>query len=455
LFPVLHGQKGGKLSVESFVIAELVHEGSPRRAFQEGLDSDDFDVYSEEFEWIVDQTERKLPVNTRRFRDKFPDVELVRSGERVQDLISDLKKERAFLGVRSAIDSVDQELDHDNALEKASQLREILKDIDREHSPQSDTLIKSGWQAHLDKKRELRILRESGQILGIPTGLEHFDVHLGGMQPSFLYLILGRPGDAKSFLEAKLAIEAMLDGRKVGFFSPEMNEDQHRCRFSTLLSANEKIQNDLNLKGAFRNRDLMDGSGFNMKTYKRFLEYCDQEIKGEIVLFTQKYRKEKMTVGYIETRVEEYGLEVVFVDPIYKIRPPKNRMLKYEQIGDIVDGLQDLAKGFNVPVIVSNQATRSLIGRKEEAPGRDTSFGADSPVQEADTVIGVKNFASEHLMRVYCSKNRYGSTFKFDVAFFPNIGRMQEVTRPNAKFYNGYDPEKAEELRELIRESHD
>lgn len=439
------------MSVEGFVIAELVAKGSPKEAFRAGLGVEDFDVYAEEFQWIVEQTERQLAINTRRFKAKFPEVELVRSGEKIGELIADLKRERAFLGVRSALDSIDDELDHENALEKASQLREILFDVLRDYQPQSDALIKSDWRKHLDLQREKRILHESGQTYGIPTGLEHFDVHLGGLQPSFFYVILGRPGDAKSMLIAKLAVSAILDGKRVGFFSPEMNEEQHRCRFSTLLSADPEIQTACGLRTPFRNRDLMLGSGFNLKKYKYFLEFVEREVPGEICLHTQKYRRGKMTVSYIESKVEELGLDIVFVDPIYKLRPPRERMNKVEQLGDIVDQLQDMAKGFNIPVVCSNQAARHLVGNRGEAPTKDSSYGADAPIHEADAVIGVKNFSSENLMKVNCSKNRFGADFKFDISFFPNIGKMIEVTKPNTKHYNGYDTEKAERARELLK----
>jgi replicative DNA helicase len=377
----------------------------------------------------------------------------VRSGERVQDLISDLKKERAFLGVRSALDSIDDALDHDNALEKAGELREILFDVLRTHSPQSDTLIKSDWRSHLDKQKEKRALAELGQSTGITTGIEHFDVHLGGMQPSFLYVFLGRPGDAKSMVQAKIAVSGMLEGRRVGFFSPEMNEDQHRCRFSTLLSDDPEIQKACGLKGAFKNRALMDGVGFNIKKYGKFLEYVEQEVPGEILLFTQKFRKEKMTVSYIESKVEELGLEIVFVDPIYKLRPPKERLNKVEQLADVIDALQDMAKAFNIPVVCSNQAARHLVGNRGEAPSKDTSYGADAPVQEADAVIGVRNFSDENLMKVNCSKNRFGNNFRFEISFWPNIGKMVEVTKPHNPYKNGYDPEAADKLRKELEEA--
>jgi replicative DNA helicase len=312
--------------------------------------------------------------------------------------------------------------------------------------------MKADWQSHLRHVKELQILRELGQIAGIPTGLKHLDIHWGGLQKATSYLVLGRPGDAKSFFQAKLAVEGMLAGERIGLFSPEMTEHQHRCRINTLLSANSKIQEACGLSGAFRNRALKDGYGFNLKRYKRFLEYIEQEVPGEIHLFTQKYRREKMTPHYIESRVEDLGITCVIVDPIYKLKSPRHRKLRYEELSDITDSLQDMSQGFNIPIVMSNQATRSLVGQKGEPPTKDSSFGADAPVQEADCVIGLKHYSEERCMKLNCSKNRHGEPFKFTVSFHPNIGRMEDVTPISTDYFNGYDPEKAEELREAMKE---
>ena len=440
------------MSVEAFLIAELVAEGSVKKAFTSGLTEADFDIYDDEYRWIVSLAEKRLPISVRRFKKKFPDFEFVRSGDRVQDLIEELKQERAYVSVRSALDETEIDLDHETAIEKATQLREVLGEVIRVHAPASDTLIKSDWHTHLEDQKRISTLRENGETVGIPTGLKNLDHHWGGLQPGNLYCVLGRPGDAKSFLQAKLAVEALLDGRRVGFFSPEMNERQHRCRFSTLLSADPKIQMRLGLKGAFRNRALMDGNGYNLKTYKRFLEYCESELKGEICLFTQRYRRDKMSANYIETRIDDLGLELVIIDPIYKLKKTQRRQLKHEEIQDVVDSIQDLSKGYNIPIIISNQANRQYVGTRGEAPSKDSSFGSDAPAQEADTVIGVKHFSEERLMKLSCSKNRYGESFKFDIAFWPNVGKMDDVTSIKGEYFNGYDPEKAAELSKELSE---
>ena len=437
------------MSVEALVLAELVAEGSPKRAFMAGISEEDFELHEEEFQWLVQQYETKKPATVRKFKKKFPDFDFIRSDEKLTDLIEELKQERAFITISSAIDEIlsgENALDNENAIEKAHELRELLSGVLRSHGANSDTLIMGEWQDHLKHMKYLQTLRENGEVAGIPTGLPHLDHHWGGLQGEASYVVLGRPGDAKSFFLAKFATEAAWQGYRVGVFSPEMTEHQHRCRFATLLSAKPEIQQACGLKGAFHNRALKDGHGYNIKSYKRYLQYVDSEIKGEIALFTKKYHREKMTPQYIETRVEDLGLDLVIVDPIYKLKSPRRRQSKFEELGEIVDSLTDMAHTFNIPVVMSNQANRALVGTRGDPPSKDTSYGSDAPAQEGDTVIGVKHFSEERLLKLNCSKNRHGESFKFSCTFWPNNGRLEDVTPLKGSYLNGYDPDKAEEL---------
>jgi hypothetical protein len=237
----------------------------------------------------------------------------------------------------------------------------------------------------------------------------------------------------------------MLDGRRVGFFSPEMNEFQHRCRISTLLSADPWVKEQLGLPGSFRNRALMDGRGYHIKRYKRFLEFVEEEVKGEIALFTNKWRRRKMSPMFIEGRVDDLGLEMLIVDPVYKLRSPNRRQLRHEEIGDIVDQIQGISEAFNIPVILTNQAGRAWVS-SGKVPDKDASHGSDAPVQEADYVVGVKYYEDEGLLTIKGTKSRYGKIFKFDVKFNPNTGAMEELTDPEGSYYNGEDNDRFQQM---------
>lgn len=437
------------MSVEALVIAELISAGTPKMALQEGITDEDFEIWDEEWKWILSRAENKKPITQRLFKEAFPDFEFVRTRERLQDLLDELKQERAFVAVGSAIEKVQAELTPENAIDRALELREILSGVLRIHSPASDVLLKSDYPDHLRHMKQLRTLRETGQAAGISTGFKNFDHHLGGWVNGRMYGILARPGNTKSFSLAKFATEAMKEGRRVGFFSPEMNAFEHRCRVHTLLSADPKIQQAVGLTHAFRNRALMEGHNFNVKTYKRFLEYLDAEMKGEIILFTQKWRRNKMSLGYIESRIDDLGIELCIIDPLYKLRRPQRRQLKHEELADIVDQLQDMGKGFDIPILISNQAHRQQ-GNKGDAPHMDQSFGTDALAQESDHIIGVQHFHEEHKLVFRCTKSRFGGNFRVDVDFQANIGKMEDVTPIRSDYYNG--TEDNPEIENIISE---
>jgi hypothetical protein len=437
------------MSVEALVISALVDEGSVKKAFQAGLSHEDFTIYDDEFNWIVSRAERRKPITPRTFKARFPDFEFILPRERLGDLIEELRSEQTFVMVNSAIEETLVDLDQENAVEKAYMLRELLGTTLRQLGAHTDVFIKGGWEDHYERMKKLNALRENGEIPGIPTGLPHLDLHWGGLQGQASYLVLGRPGDAKSMALAKMTAEGAWNGYRMGFFSPEMTEHQHNCRFHTMLSAKPEVQEALGLKGAFRNRALKDGHGFNMKTYRRFLQWMESEMKGEIALFTQKYRSQKMSVEFIRTRIEDLGIEGIVVDPIYKLKPPHRRNDRWQQLAEITDSLVDLAHEFNIPVVMSNQANRAY-GKKGEAPDKDSSFGSDAPVQEADTVMGLVHHSDERTLKFRCSKNRHGEPFRFACKFHPNVGIMEDITPIQNEYLNGYDPEKVQDLNEIM-----
>lgn len=452
-------QEGRTVSVEALVISKLVEEGSLKKAFQAGISQDDFELHDEEWEWLLQRAGSRQSISPRIFKKRFPEFDFMPVSDKLQDLLDELKQERAFVAISSAVDEVfsgDDPLGQDNAIDKAVQLRESLGEVLKIHSPYSDVALKSDWEQGYDRVKGLATLRVNGEAPGIRTGITHFDHHFGGLQKETSYLFLGRPGDAKSFTLAKFSTEGAWDGYRIGLFSPEMTQHQHNCRIHTLISAKREVQHTLGLKGAFRNRVLKDGllSKSELHSYRKFLQWLDEEgLKGEIHLFTQRYRREKMSVSYIESRIEDYGLDLIIIDPIYKLRSPRNRGSRWEELGDITDALIDLSHTYNIPVVMSNQATRSLVGKRGDPPDKDSSFGADSPVQEANAVVGVKHYSEEQMMKYVCSKNRDGEPFKFTASFKPNVGILEDVTPVTSDYRNGYDPDKANAIRKELKEA--
>lgn len=437
------------MSVEAAVIAAVIEEGSPKKAFQAGISRDHFQMHDEEWDWLIAQIERKRTINWRKFQQAFPDFERILLDERLQDLCEELKSEATYSTLEAALGQVLEALSPENALEQADFLREVVTDLMRTNTPQSDVML-SDHKEYLKEMKNLGILRENGITPGIPTGIKSLDAHWGGLQGGRVVVVLGRPGDSKSFFQAKLCVEAFLDGRRFGLFSPEMNEHEHRARIATLFTAIPRVQEELGLKKAFRNRALLDGTGYNYKTLKRFWEWYAEQT-GEIALFTQKHRRQRMTPAYLETRIDDYGLEGCIVDPIYKLKSGNKKLHGWEELQALVSDVCDLAEMFNIPIVMSNQAHRQM-GNRGDAPHKDNSYGGDSPVQEGDHVIGVKFIQEENKLILRCTKNRHGQDFRVDVKFVPNIGIMEDVSYREFDYYNGHEDGSDEKLKERYDE---
>ena len=440
------------MSVEAFVIAALVEEGTPRKAFQAGIDSKDFMIYEDEYLWIVDQAASQKPINWRKFQKVFPDFERVVPDERLQDLLEELKHEAGYSRFTTALDQAMDDLSPENYVERSLFLREVIGEITRVGTHASDILLSGDFQAHLKRIRELRIMREQGLTPGIPTGLKSVDEHWGGLIGGRTYLALGRPGDAKSFTLEKMYVSGFLDGRRMAMFSPELNEDEHRARIAALITAYPHVREEVGLSRAFRNRAILDGRDFSIKKYKHLLEWIAKQ-DGAMILFTQTYRRQKMTAGFIESRIDDLGIEGVIVDPIYKLRAGtlSRNASSWERLAQITDELCDLSEMANVPIVMSNQAHRQQ-GNRGDAPTKDNSFGSDAPVQEADCVFGVKHIKDEKKLVFRCTKNRFGEDFRVDLKFMPNIGILEDISERKNGYYNGHEDGSEDRVKDAVEE---
>jgi replicative DNA helicase len=107
-----------------------------------------------------------------------------------------------------------------------------------------------------------RAFKRTGHVSGLTTGLRDLDAKTGGMHPSDLLILAGRPGMGKTALATKIAFSAaralMRDAEAAGgepksqvaMFSLEMSAEQLATR---LLGEEARISGDRIRRGARRN----------------------------------------------------------------------------------------------------------------------------------------------------------------------------------------------------------
>ena len=228
-----------------------------------------------------------------------------------------------------------------------------------------------------------------GGVSGLSSGLRDLDKRTGGLHPSDLVILAGRPGMGKTALATKVAFGAargiLRKAREdnpnavprggVAIFSLEMSCDQLATR---LLSEEARISGDRIRRGDIMQRD-----------FDRFVE-VSRELQG-LPLFIDD--TPAITISALRTRCRRLqrtrGLDLIVVDYLQLMRPaagtkPDSRVL---EISMITQGLKAIAKELSVPVIALSQLSRAVESREDKRPQLSDLRESGSIEQDADMVM--------------------------------------------------------------------
>jgi replicative DNA helicase len=416
------------VSVERYVVSALVEGGANalRTLYANGVSKETFYLYADEFEWVERRIGKRKPVNRRTFTEIFPDFEWLRSTDELADLAIELKEEAALAEWNQIASTVSEQATKDNILDLLLEVRERITATTRKHAPVSDVDL-DDWRPVIEQMQQGMLLAQQGQSVGILTGIDYIDHFIGGLMPGQFMQVNGRTGEGKSMFVVLLAWPARKTGNNVGIFSPELNDHEVRCRYHTIASADKEVQKVVGLERSFRNTHLMRRRDFNLKSYQRFCEYVDS-LPGRMHMLAGAGMKEQMSVAYIESKIEEHELDIVFVDPIYLLKPVRTTREgnTWQETAWTAEALHRVGETYNIPIVFTNQS--HLDGNKGDAPTLDKSFGTKTMPHLADYVLSVMHLSEENLLKVRSNKSRFGDSFQFRARFFPNTGFFQVET---------------------------
>ncbi|MCS6779044.1 MAG: replicative DNA helicase [Geminicoccaceae bacterium] len=268
---------------------------------------------------------------------------------------------------------------------------------------------------------------KAGRVTGVPTRLEGLDQKLGGLQPSDLIILAGRPSMGKTALGVTIAANAAATARPeeervpgrppgyvVGLFSLEMSAEQLATR---LLSAESQIPSDELRRGQLGAED-----------WPRLVR-ASQHLAG-LGLYIDD--TPALTVAGLRTRARRLkrtvGLDLVVVDYLQLLRGsgqygPGNRV---QEVSEITQGLKALAKELNVPVLALSQLSRAVESRDDKRPMLSDLRESGSIEQDADVVMFV--FREEYyLSRAVPTQRENETTEKFQQRYQEWVQRCEKV----------------------------
>jgi replicative DNA helicase len=234
-----------------------------------------------------------------------------------------------------------------------------------------------------------KAFENQGSVSGLDTGLRDLNKRTGGLHPSDLLILAGRPGMGKTALATKIAFgaaRALLANARVNnpnavalgcvaIFSLEMSADQLALR---LLSEEARISGDKIRRGEIQARD-----------FEVFVQ-ASRDLS-EIPLIIDD--TPAITLSAMRTRCRRLkrtqGLGLIVVDYLQLMRPaagtrPESRVL---EISQITQGLKAIAKELAVPVIALSQLSRAVESRDDKRPQLSDLRESGTIEQDADMVM--------------------------------------------------------------------
>ena len=266
-----------------------------------------------------------------------------------------------------------------------------------------------------------------GKVSGVPTDLVSMDEKLGGLQPSDLVILAGRPSMGKTALAVTIAANSAAlanataeeEGAKhrnyvVGVFSLEMSAEQLATR---LLSGKSRIESDRLRRGDISEQEWPA------------LVQASQEL-GTMPLFIDD--TPALSIAALRTRARRLkrtqGLHLLVVDYLQLLRGTgsQSQANRVQEITEITQGLKAMAKELNVPVLALSQLSRAVESREDKRPMLSDLRESGSIEQDADVVMFV--FREEYYLSRAIPTQREGEgKEKFDLRYQEWFQRCQAV----------------------------
>ncbi len=227
--------------------------------------------------------------------------------------------------------------------------------------------------------------KSDSSIVGVTTGFIDVDKWLGGLHPSDLVIIAGRPSSGKTALGTNIAFNAARalasnpkDGANVAFFSLEMSAEQLATR---ILSGQTEISSDRIRRGDIATSD-----------FPKIVE-ASREIES-IGLFIDDTPALSITALRNRARrlKRQHNIGLIIIDYLQlmagsaKTAKSDNRV---QEISDISRGLKAIAKELHVPIVALSQLSRAVEQREDKRPQLSDLRESGSIEQDADVVIFV------------------------------------------------------------------
>jgi len=297
-------------------------------------------------------------------------------------------------------------------------------------------------------------LARGGHISGVPSGFTDLDALLGGLHPSDLLIVAGRPGMGKTALATNMAFHASRIWAKDKADQVEAPRGSPVLLFSLEMAASQLSARILSEQTEIEMRKIRTGR-FTDGEWDRFVQTA--QALGDLPLYIDDTGG--ISIAQIAARSRrlkrEKNIGLIVVDYLQLIESSRRGENRTQEISEVTKGLKALAKELNVPVMALSQLSRGVDNRDDKRPILSDLRESGSIEQDADVVmfvyreeyylksrepdIGTSEYTSwmEKMERAHnraeimVEKHRHGPTNKIELFFDERFTRFSNLASDN------------------------
>jgi replicative DNA helicase len=262
--------------------------------------------------------------------------------------------------------------------------------------------------------------QDADELRGISTGFKELDSLLGGYQKSDLIILAARPSVGKTALALDMMRHAAIHEKKnIAFFSLEMSKVQIMDRLLGMQSGvpfwkirtnqvtDEEVMKLSNTMGLMADANI----------------FIDDQAGQHINQVRTKARRLSM----------ERGVDIIFLDYLQLMHGNRTESRTLE-VAEVSQGLKNLAKELEIPVVGLSQLSRAIEQRQNRRPQLSDLRESGSIEQDADVVMFIDreetwnpDTEKKGVAELFVAKHRNGPTGIVDLAFVKEIASFRNL----------------------------
>ena len=270
------------------------------------------------------------------------------------------------------------------------------------------------------------LVRNKGQITGVPTGYYDLDALLTGLHPGELVLIAARPSMGKTSFGMNIVENAAIrGGKKVAVFSLEMPAEQLVMRM-LCSEANVDMQK-------VRRGMLSDEEWIRLSEAMSPIAMSNIHIDATSGVSVPEIRSKARRL-----QLEE-GLDLIMIDYLQLMSGSGKSASRQEEVSGISRALKGLAQELQVPVIALSQLSRATAGRADHRPILSDIRDSGAIEQDADVVMFIhredyydKDTEDKNIAEIIIAKQRNGPLDTVRLAWMSEFTKFLNLSHQGA-----------------------